>query len=92
MNGSRGSVELQMAYHWHCDECGQSNFSMPIKAEFALGEKEEAFRKVNEVDEWSELPDGWQDFECVTLPDTVSCSRCGTEFDTVDERYDSSER
>ncbi len=82
------SVELQTAYHWHCDDCGAENFAMPVKAEFGPGEREEAYRQYHEMEEFEELPDHWQDFEMVMLPHTVTCSQCATEFRAIDERND----
>ena len=79
-------VELKSAYHWHCDYCGHANFALPQKAELTDADAEEAYRKFHDLDEWSELPEGWRDFELVHLPDTVMCEECQTSYVTVDER------
>lgn len=82
------TVELQTAYHWHCDECGEICFSLPWNAEFGPGEREEAYRKFHELDDWQPLPDGWEQFEMVTIPEIVECWNCKTRFTTVDERIE----
>lgn len=71
------TVELQQAFHWHCDACGASNFSLPWKAELTDEAAEEAYRKFHMLDDWQELPDGWRDFEIVTIPRQVKCNQCG---------------
>lgn len=79
-------VELKTAYHWHCEDCGADNFALPQKAEMTGEDREEAFRRFHGLDQYAELPDRWQDFELVMIPDFVECSRCGSEFSTDDER------
>ena len=79
-------AELQSAYRWTCDECGQVNYEDGIKAEFTLASKEEAYRQYHELEDYAELPDGWRDFEMVTIPEEVTCRSCGEWFTTEDER------
>lgn len=82
-------VELKTAYHWHCDECAAENFALPQKAELTQEEREEAFREVHQLEEWAELPEGWENFELVHIPKVVTCTDCGAEFLTMDERSES---
>jgi hypothetical protein len=79
-------VELKTAYFWWCEECGEVNFALPKKAELTEDGKEEAYREYHGLSPWDELPDGWQDFELVMIPETVHCQKCGREFATYDER------
>lgn len=80
------SVELKTAYWWHCEECGSENFSRSIKIELAPGEKEEVYRSFHDLDDYAELPEGWDQFETCHIPDEVCCSFCGAKFATVNER------
>ena len=84
-SGRMRTVELNTAYHWNCDDCGADNFSVAVHVEFAPGEHELAYRRLNDLDEWAELPDHWEQFELVTIPATVKCSECGAEFATVED-------
>lgn len=80
------TVTLQTAFRWLCDECGEEHFAMPIKAEFCdEEEREEMFRKMNDMEEFEELPDGWQGFEMVAIPEEVTCKRCGNKYATENE-------
>ena len=80
------TVELQVAYHWHCERCGESNFALPQKAELTPEEREGSYRLYHDLDAWQALPEDWADFELVEIPETVRCEACGTEFATIDER------
>lgn len=79
------TVELNTAYHWHCDDCGADNFSLALRVEFPPGEHEQAYRHLNDLDDWADLPEDWDQFELVTIPTTVQCSECGREFATVED-------
>ena len=79
------TVELQTAYRWHCDKCSAENFAVPEKAELIDDEREEAYRKYHDVEEWEELPEGWSDFDLVWLPKLVTCKDCGEQFDAINE-------
>lgn len=80
------TVELQTAYRWICEDCGREHFAMPIKAEFGDGEKEAAYREMNDIDDWDLLPEGWDNFEMMSIPEAVACGDCGAMFGTVDSR------
>ena len=80
------AVELQTAYRWCCPSCGEENFALPRKMEFTDDSREDAYRHFHELDEWSPLPDGWEQFEMVHLPDEVTCQHCQGRFTTTDER------
>ncbi len=79
-------VELKLAYHWHCENCGDVNFTLPQKAELTDDEAEMCYRQEHELDAWSELPANWRDFEMVQIPSVVTCSECGSKFETEDEQ------
>lgn len=78
------TVELKAAFHWHCEDCGLENFALPRKAELHDDEREAAYRRFNDLDEWAELPEGWREFELVMVPERVTC-QCGATFGTLDE-------
>ena len=80
-------VELKTAYHWICEECCEDNFALPQKAELTDEAREDAFRQINDLQEWDELPEGWQCFDLVCIPNIVTCKKCGEKFTTVDERF-----
>lgn len=82
------TVELKSAYCWHCEDCGFTNFDLPQKAELTDEDREAAYRKFHDLSEFSRLPEGWQDFELVMIPDTVTCPNCHREFKAIDERSD----
>jgi ribosomal protein L37E len=82
-------VELQTAYHWFCEQCGEDNFALPQKYDFVDDtEREQMYREYNELEDWEMLPADWRDFEVVAIPDVVTCKRCGANFATRDERTD----
>ena len=78
-------VELKSAFHWHCDQCGESNFALPQKAEMTDDDAEYAYRRFHDLDDWCELPADWRQFEMVSIPSKVTCSRCEGVFLTMDE-------
>lgn len=79
------TVELKMAYHWICERCSADNFALPSREELTDEDREEAYRIYHALDEWSELPEGWKDFDFVWKPRTVTCQNCGETFETKDE-------
>ena len=79
-------VELRTAFHWFCENCGRANFSLPQKMEFAPGEREAVFRELQEWDEAEPLPDGWEEFDMLEMPERVTCEFCGESFDAVPEQ------
>ena len=79
-------VELKTAYHWHCEVCSEENFALPKKAELTDDERERTFRHFHDMEDFEQLPDGWESFEIVEVPNTVQCIACRTSFKTVDER------
>lgn len=80
------TVELKTAYFWHCDNCGAANFALPAKPEMVDEDREQVYRHFNNLDEYVELPDGWEQFEIITIPKVVTCWTCYAEFATIDER------
>jgi ribosomal protein L44E len=82
----KAPVTVKTAYSWLCDKCGKDQFEKPIKVEFGPGEKEEAFRKIHDLEDYQELPDGWATFELCCIPGRVKCKDCNTEYSTEDER------
>ena len=81
-------VELQTAYHWYCPHCDAANYALPQKAEFTKEGREEAYRDFHGLEEWEELPEGWDQFEMVQIPHIVRCFACHEEFKTIDERQE----
>lgn len=79
------TVELKTAYHWNCEECGADNFSVGMKAEFGPGEREESFREFHDMASYEELPENWEKFEMVCIPETVTCKECKAKFSAVNE-------
>lgn len=82
-------VELEPAHSWHCDECSELNFCLPTRPEFTDEDREELFRKLNHMDDFEELPSDWNQFDVLSIPDTVTCSQCKTTFEAYDiEQFD----
>ena len=82
----KGKARLLTAYVWDCEECGSENFERAITAEIVDEDREAIFRQFHQMDPWEPLPEGWRDFQLVTRPDSVTCCKCGTEFDAEDDR------
>lgn len=71
-------VELQQAFLWTCDNCGQDNFERAIACEISKEDAEElATRYETEEQMW--LDGGW-----VTRPETVQCGHCGEVYETTE--------
>lgn len=79
------TVELKTAYHWNCEDCGCDNFAVGIKAEFAPGEREESYREYHDLASYETLPENWEQFEMVCIPEKVICKSCKVEFLTYHE-------
>ena len=77
-------ARLLTAYVWDCDACGAENFERSIVAELCDEDREEIFRRLHELDQWAELPEGWRDFQIVSRPDSVKCQQCGAGFEAED--------
>lgn len=78
-------VELQLAHSWHCDECSELNFCVPEIPELTDEDREEVFRKLNNVEDYEELPDDWDQFDVLGIPETVTCSKCGSTFEAYED-------
>lgn len=77
-------VELHQAWLWTCENCGRDNFARSITVEFdSVEEKEEAFRAVYHLDPFEELPESWDQCDCVTCPERVECDFCEAVFKTL---------
>ena len=72
----RPKVELQGAYSWTCDSCGQENFehgcTPELTAEDVAELNAEHGIEIDDVGKW------------MTMPSVVECKGCGEEFDTED--------
>ena len=79
------TVELQTCYWWYCNNCATKNYCDPIAPEFIDNEQEDAYRVINGLEDWQELPEGWENFEMICIPETVICTQCKTEFLTSEE-------
>lgn len=82
MNDSTRKVELHPAHIWTCEDCGRDNFERCVEAEMPDDERAEMFRKFHHMQEYEELPEGWEGFGMVTAPEEVTCQHCGAEFET----------
>lgn len=78
-------TELQLCYKWTCDQCAEVNYVDPIAAEMTDEQAEDAYRKMNDLESWSELPADWRDFEMCQIPQVVMCKNCGESFTAIDE-------
>lgn len=77
---------LYDAWGWDCDECGRQNFALAIYREFPdLKEKAALYRLSKGLDEDDELPEGWEEFDCLMFPDQVTCAHCHEDFETETE-------
>lgn len=88
------TVELRTAYHWFCETCGSTNFSLPQSVEMTDEAREAAYRSIENIPEFvpvSEFPEFWNCFELVCIPEKVTCSQCGESFATVDESESSNQ-
>ena len=85
MSSKKIKARLLTAYVWDCDECGAENFLRPMTAEVVEDDREKLFRRFHDLDEWSPLPDGWQDFQLVTRPNSVECRECSSVFEAEDD-------
>lgn len=81
-------VEMRPAYEWICDECGLSQFASAMLAEFSEEDRLAMAKSMGLVDEFcDEIPEDLTgDF--VTHPERVTCSFCGSEFETVHPHED----
>lgn len=78
------TVQLSTAFTWRC-VCGKRNFVLPERADLTPDEREDAYRELNDLEAWQELPDDWRNFEMVSMPEEVTCKKCGKRFETEDE-------
>lgn len=76
-------VDLEIAATWFCPSCSQSNFAELVVADLSREEREDAYRKDNDMEAWQELPDDWDDGTYAMFPKIVSCNGCGNRFQTV---------
>jgi len=85
-------ARLLTAYVWDCDSCGAENFERSQVAEFVDDEdREDVFRKFHNLPLYADLPEGWQDFQLVTRPDTVTCGECGMKYEATEDHDDGSD-
>lgn len=73
-------IELRTAYYWDCPNCKNGNFVLPEIANVSPEEKEESFRHFHQIEQGFPLPEGWEDFALVYIPNMCKCSLCGKEF------------
>ena len=74
-------VNLQTAFEWTCPSCESSNFASSWAAEDSDAELEAAYRECHEIDDWQELPKGWQEKMCMA-PLQVVCRSCKERYPT----------
>jgi len=71
---TKPKVEIRPAHVWTCDNCGQENFERCVVVELSPEEKAEL--------EENEL--GAQTGDWMTIPESVTCKSCNSEFETQD--------
>ena len=74
------SVDIRPAFHFFCEECAAENFFLPRAVEIPPDELEEVYRAEKELDPWESLPDDWNDFEIVEIPELIQCGECDAVF------------
>lgn len=75
---------LRPAFVWTCDACGRENFVHVTIPEYGPGEKEAAFREMEQLEAWQELPDNWDQFQTYCCPERVECPCCHKHYAAVD--------
>ena len=76
-------AEMRPAYEWTCEECGRNQFESAIVAEFSDEDRLETAREAGLIDEFAtEIPEDLTG-EFMSYPDEVTCSHCGTIFETL---------
>jgi len=78
-------VELRTAFYWRCEDCGFDNFDLPHKLDLDEGQLEDAYRDMNDIEDFQELPADWRNFEVCQIPAKVTCEQCGSTFLAVDD-------
>ena len=74
------SVELHLAFHWVCPECGIDNWNRGVAPELLPEEKAQARAELGiEV---------WEEGSLMMRPEVVSCSQCKAKFDTEEPDYE----
>lgn len=76
------TITLKTAYTWQCPICFRTHYAQPVKPRLSEEEREEAFRHYHDLEPWSELPEGWEQFEVVAVPKVVKCTHCQRPFET----------
>jgi len=69
-------VELRIAYNWTCEKCGLDNFCRAVVVEMSEEDLQE-LRGVHGVE-------SHETGDFVTRPDRVTCSACGSMYETKD--------
>jgi hypothetical protein len=85
MMAQKRTVELKPAYHWLCDDCGETNFIAASYFEMTTERKEEMLRGQLGLNSWDPLPDAWQNMGLIRVPTKVVCKKCSAEFSAIDE-------
>jgi transcription elongation factor Elf1 len=78
------TVELHVAYVFTCEDCGRDSFVRSTVLEPGSVNIDD-FPDNEEIRDWIEAV-GTGNF--CTIPTEVTCSHCGTKFDTEDPRTD----
>lgn len=68
---------LRPAGEWTCDECGRNNFCSFIVPDYLSDEEKREISREMGFDEWEEG-------ELLMAPETVTCTFCKAEFETVE--------
>jgi hypothetical protein len=87
-------IKLKAAFTFICPACGCENYITPLTNEDTTpDEREEFFRIMLDLEEWQDLPEGWESQEIAFQPEIVECAKCDKEYATCsqpeEEDYDS---
>ncbi len=78
-------VEILPSFFWLCEDCGHENHQREVEAtEQERQEYYEHMREEMELEETEELPSEVLNCSLNTIPKTVHCKQCKSEFLTAD--------
>lgn len=86
------TVELVPAYMFDCPECGQEGWQRSISRFLDPSDPDEAavIRASHGLEENAEIPPGYY-CRAKTMPKTVVCKECGSQFEAIDIEPDSAD-
>ena len=72
-------IKLLRAYRWQCPGCSWLNFEEPVPLDLRPDERQRIEKQLSKAA--NQVLDG-EHVTFVTVPDSVECSACGTEYPT----------